>query len=74
LYLSIKLITLNKNNLRRRHTDEKLAYPFTLIKQGADASLIIKQDDMNSRICIMSDRQLDIIYEEQIMKQLLQDE
>lgn len=67
-------MTMNKNNNRRRHTDEKLSYPFNLIKYATNSSLIIKQDDMNSRICILSDKQLDFIYEEQILKQLLNDE
>lgn len=67
-------MTLNKNDYKRKNTSDKLGYPFTLIKHTADASLIIKQDDLNSRLCILSDKQLDIIYEDQIMKGLLKDE
>lgn len=53
---------------------DKLTYPFTLIKQVSEASFIIKQDEDNNRLCILSDRMLDIISEEQIMKDLLKNE
>lgn len=45
-----------------------------LLKQGADASFIIKQDDLNTRLCILSDKPLDTISEEDIMRALLKDE
>ena len=65
---------INQNNLERKFTCEKLDYPFNLIKQATDASLVIKQDDFNSRICILSDRPLVFISEEDIMKNILKNE
>jgi hypothetical protein len=67
-------LSLNKNDTKRNLTSDKLGFPFTLIKQSSDASLVIKQDDLNTRLCILSDKQFNIIYEEQIMKGLLRDE
>jgi hypothetical protein len=54
--------------------NDKLVFPFTLIKHTAEASLVVKQDDTNSRLCILSDRQFEIFYEEEIMKSMLKDE
>lgn len=72
--MSQKLVSLNKNDSKRKITSEKLGYPFTLIKTTNDANFVIKQDDFNSRLCILSDKPYDIIYEEQIVKMLLKDE
>ena len=58
----------------RRFTPHKLAYPFNLLKQNSDASLSIKQDDYNMKLCILSDKPLDFISEEEIMKNLLKNE
>jgi hypothetical protein len=65
---------LNKNDPRRKNTNDKLGYPFTLIKTSHDANFVIKQDDFNTRLCILSDNPYDIIYEDQIVKILLRDE
>ncbi len=65
---------MNKNDTNRRMTSDKLGFPFTLIKHTADASLVIKQDDLNCRLCILSDKQFEILYEDHIMKSLLKDE
>ncbi len=59
---------------QRKYHLHKLAYPFNLIKQNSDASLSIKEDDTNTRLCILSDKPLDFIREEDIMKNLLQSE
>ena len=64
----------NQTDLKRQNTLDKLDYPFTLIKQGPDAAFIIKQDDYNSRLCIFSDKPLNILDEEAIMKSLLKEE
>jgi hypothetical protein len=58
----------------RKYNLHKLAYPFNLIKQNSEASLSIKQDDSNMKLCILSDKALDFIREEDIMKDLLQSE
>ena len=68
------MLNINKNDNKRKYSNDKLSYPFTLIKQGADAAFIIKQDDENKRLCILSDKPLNIISEEQIMKGLLSNE
>ena len=65
---------LNKNDYKRKITLDKLGYPFTLIKQSSDAALVIKQDDMNSRVFISSNREFEIIDEEMIKKCFLKDE
>jgi hypothetical protein len=44
------------------------------MKQNSDASLSIKQDDFNMKLCILSDKPLDFISEEEIMKNLLKNE
>lgn len=72
--MSQKLVSLNRNDYKRRITLDRLDYPFNLIKQSANASLSIKQDDMNSRVFISSDKPFDIIDEEMIKKSFLKDE
>lgn len=68
------LITINKSDPKRKHCTDKLGFPFNFLKQGPDASFLIKQDDLNSRLCILSDKPLELISEEQIMKAFLKDE
>lgn len=70
----MSLVNLNNRDLRRKFIQDKLFYPFTLIKQGCDFETLIKQDEENKRLCIMSARELDIISEEKILKFLLKNE
>jgi hypothetical protein len=73
-YLSKKLQIVNQSNVERKFTCEKIDYPFNLIKLFSDAAFVIKEDDCNSRLCILSDKPLKIINEEDIMKNILKKE
>jgi hypothetical protein len=53
---------------------DKLGLPFNLIKNTNDANFVIKQDDLNTRLCIFSDKPYDLINEERVIKMLLKDE
>ena len=72
--MSVSLVNSNNKDFKRKYTTDKLFYPFMLVKQGSDSEMLIKQDELNMRLCIMSSKELDIINEEQILKVLLKKE
>ena len=70
-----KLSQKNQEDFERKNTDDKITYPFVLIKQSSDASFLIKQDDIkNSRLCILSDKELHLIDADYICRILLMKE
>jgi uncharacterized protein YmfQ (DUF2313 family) len=69
-----KLREKNSNDQYRRTTEDKISYPFILIKQDSTANFQIKQDDYNTRLCILSDKKLEMINEDYICKVLLKNE
>ena len=69
-----RLVSLNKYDVKRKLCLEKLGFPFTLIKNNHDSNFVIKQDHLNTRLCIFSDKPYDIIYEDQIIKMFLKEE
>ena len=87
-YISHKLVEENSSDPKRRNEEDKLVYPFMLVKQGnniiqvcylllfieAEACFLIKQDETNKKACIFSDKQLHIISEDEIVKNLLMNE
>jgi len=64
----------NSKDKYRKITEEKITYPFILIKQDSSASLLIKQDDHNHKLCILSDKELDIMDADYICRILLKNE
>jgi len=69
-----KLSQKNFQEKFRKTTDEKITYPFILIKQDSSASLLIKQDDHNHKLCILSDKKLEIMDSDYICRILLKNE
>jgi len=74
-YICWKLIEKNssKNNNTSLQQD-KLNYPFLLIKLSQNACFTIKEDDSNSKVCIFSDKGFSIIKDEEIMKEFLKND
>ncbi len=64
-----------KNEYRKK-AEEKLNYPFLLIKLGSflynlgnDAAFTIKEDETNSRVCLFSDKIFTTIKDDEVMKE-----
>ncbi len=73
-YFTEKLIRDNSNPKQRRETEEKILFPFFLLKLENDSCYTIKQDDGGSRVCLFSDREFNIMSQEEILREILKNE
>jgi hypothetical protein len=64
----------NESQVDRRSTQDKIHFPFFLVKLSNESCYTIRQDDVTNRVCLFSDRPLDILHHEQIMKEILKKE
>lgn len=69
-----RLSQKNSQDKYRKEAEDKITYPFILIKQDSSASLLIKQDDNNRKLCILSDKKLEIMDSDYICRVLLKNE
>ena len=70
-YFTEKLYQDNNNSIQRKLTDDKILFPFFLIKLDNDSCYTIKQDEHYNKVCIFADKQFDIMYQDDILKEIL---
>ena len=73
-YFTDKLIRDNSYSKQRKETDDKILFPFFLLKLGSDTCYTIKQDDGGSRVCLFSEREFNIMSQEEILREILKNE
>jgi hypothetical protein len=77
MHLSAKNYVIEKlyhDNINKSHTmsiEEKILFPFFLIKLDNDSSYSIKQDETYNRICIFSDKQFTIMSQDEIINEIV---
>lgn len=70
-YFIEKLLHENKNTHERRLAQDKILFPFFLIKLANDSCYSIKHDNTTNKVCLFSEKQLHVMYQDEIIKELL---